>query len=409
MRMSSSPKTGAFALLWLPGGDIENVIFDRLGLTPGRTFLSMVSASGRKKAERMLRAAAAGRPVLDRELNVELAGGITSVFVSAATTSRGVFLMGMKTPVSSSALPKLLVQLVSADPELARALREFTAGREPKARPRQRQGSEPETPAAGLRPGDIDGARAKTGRQGKVHWRRMLAHDLRNPVSGILCASQFLMEDAGLQLESHQMTLLRSIESSCALLMGLIDDRLETPRASPPKLGMRLQKVDLAWLVEQISTILQRIAQSNKTRLQVEKDETVPSILLDPLKMPQALNVVLANAVHCTAPGGDIEVSIKAERERVVITVFYNGSENVSADLLRGGRFTRRQNQHPTARTLSSVRRIVEVHGGRVKAQITARGSLLILTLPGSRQLDAEPHDAVEPSTAKSRNRSKKD
>ncbi len=233
--MSSSPKTGAFALLWLPSGDIENVIFDRLGLKPGRNFLSMVSASGRKKAERMLRAVAAGRSVRDRELGVELASGTTPVFLSAATTSRGIFLIGMKTPVSSSALPKLLVQVVSADPELARALREFTGGREPRARPRQPEGSEPEAAAGGLRPGVTDGAKA--GRQGKVHWRRMLAHDLRNPVSGILCASQYLMEDAGSQLDSHQMTLLRSIESSCALLMGLIDERLEAPRASPRQLS----------------------------------------------------------------------------------------------------------------------------------------------------------------------------
>jgi hypothetical protein len=407
--MSSSPKTGAFALLWLPSGDIENVIFDRLGLIPGRTFLSMVSASGRKKAERMLRAAATGRSVLDRELSVELASGTTSVFLSAAATSRGIFLIGMKTPVSSSALPKSLVQLVSADPELARALREFTAGREPKARPEQRQGSAPMTLPAGLRPGDTDGAGAKIGGQGKLHWRRMLAHDLRNPVSGILCASQYLMEDAGSQLDTHQMMLLRSIESSCALLMGLIDDRLEAPRASPRKPSLRLQKVDIAWLVEQVALILQRIAPSNKTRLEVEKDETIAGILLDPLKMPLALNVVLANAVHCTPPGGDIEVGIKAERERVVVTVCYNGAENVSEDSVRGSRFTRRQNQHPTARALSSIRRIVEVHGGRVKAQNSARGSLLILTLPRSRQLDGEPRDALEPSTAKSRSRSKKD
>ena len=53
------------------------------------------------------------------------------------------------------------------------------------------------------------------------------AHDLRNPVSSVLAATQYLIEDAGRRLETYHVTLLRSIESSAALMLQLLRDMLE--------------------------------------------------------------------------------------------------------------------------------------------------------------------------------------
>jgi signal transduction histidine kinase len=53
---------------------------------------------------------------------------------------------------------------------------------------------------------------------------RKLFHDLRNPISGILSASQYLIEDAGPSLDPHQRALLASIEASGIRLLRLIED-----------------------------------------------------------------------------------------------------------------------------------------------------------------------------------------
>lgn len=53
---------------------------------------------------------------------------------------------------------------------------------------------------------------------------RKLVHDLRNPISGILSASQYLIEDAGPCLDQQQRAMLVSIEASGIRLLRLIED-----------------------------------------------------------------------------------------------------------------------------------------------------------------------------------------
>ena len=50
--------------------------------------------------------------------------------------------------------------------------------------------------------------RLKTAPSGQIRLIKVLAHDLRNPISGILAASQCLIEDASTLLDDQQMTLL---------------------------------------------------------------------------------------------------------------------------------------------------------------------------------------------------------
>jgi K+-sensing histidine kinase KdpD len=229
----------------------------------------------------------------------------------------------------------------------------------------------------------------------------MLAHDLRNPLSGILFASQFLIEDAASVLDSQQMRLLRSIESSSILLMRLIGDTLEPPRAGSRKPKLQAQRVDVAWLMEQIAAILQRIVRGNNVRLEVTNDESAACMLLDPLKMPQALTVVLTHAIHCSPPAGDIEVDIKPHHQKVVITVYFSGSGS--------GTGSGQPDQELDSRAISPARRIVEAHGGRVTEEHAAGRSSFVLTLPRVRQNDAEPSDSSEPPSTGFRNGSQND
>jgi signal transduction histidine kinase len=53
---------------------------------------------------------------------------------------------------------------------------------------------------------------------------RKMAHDLQNPISGILAATQYLIEDAGPNLENHHLIALKAIEASGFRLLRLIDN-----------------------------------------------------------------------------------------------------------------------------------------------------------------------------------------
>jgi signal transduction histidine kinase len=62
------------------------------------------------------------------------------------------------------------------------------------------------------------------GKNGRRAVIGKLVHDMRNPVGGIVSASQYLIEDAGPLLDRHQRALLASIEASGIRLLHLIED-----------------------------------------------------------------------------------------------------------------------------------------------------------------------------------------
>jgi len=70
-----------------------------------------------------------------------------------------------------------------------------------------------------------------------------MAHDLQNPISGILAATQYLIEDAGPILADHHLTALQAIEASGFRLLRLIDtlvvESSPSPRSKKPDKRMR--------------------------------------------------------------------------------------------------------------------------------------------------------------------------
>ena len=62
---------------------------------------------------------------------------------------------------------------------------------------------------------------------------RKVAHDLQNPISGILAATQYLIEDAGPILADHHLTALHAIEASGFRLLRLIDTLVLGSGAKP--------------------------------------------------------------------------------------------------------------------------------------------------------------------------------
>ena len=55
----------------------------------------------------------------------------------------------------------------------------------------------------------------------------MVAHDLRNPLCGILNATEYVLQDAACLLGENDLTLLQAIESTSRLLLRVIDNMVE--------------------------------------------------------------------------------------------------------------------------------------------------------------------------------------
>jgi signal transduction histidine kinase len=376
---------------------LAEIIYDEVGLKPSDDFFGLIHSSSLWKAKRFLHTAVASHSALDWELDVELADGIVPLFFSASMTSRGIVIIGMKDAVVSAPIPKGLLQRASTNPDsLGPALKDLHFRKQSKARAQRRLRRELSriSNASTAWQKASDSAKLKAERGGQTRLIRMLAHDLRNSISGILAASQYLIEDAAPLVDSQHVTLLRSIESSSGLLLRLIEDVLEIPWAGSGTPKFHFQWTDVTRLVDHSAAIHRPLAQARDTRLDVRKDDAVPRLLLDPVKMTHALNALLTNAIRSSPPGSNVEIGIVTRPESVVITVSHTGpadaAQNQNAD--RGPR-TRRVHG-VSALTLSSVRRIVEGHGGAVRMDNRARRDTFTLTLSRVRRRKVQPQDA---------------
>lgn len=235
----------------------------------------------------------------------------------------------------------------------------------------------------------------------QIQLLEIAAHDLCNPVNGILAASQYLLEDAAPLLEEQHVTLLRSIESASWLVLKLIEDMLEIPVTETGKPRMHFQVTDLASLVNQSATTYQPLAESRNVVMDVVTDGLARDLDLDRPKMSQAINAVFSNAIKCSQPGGRIKIHMTTRPADVALTVRVEepgtSAEDLKAlfDPLCKRSTYRGLTEIRTALMLAKVRRIIEGHHGDLRVEgDTLRGSTLTLRLP--RHVHATPRKRPE-------------
>jgi K+-sensing histidine kinase KdpD len=257
--------------------------------------------------------------------------------------------------------------------------------------------------AAGL-PGKTPASGGETGKS--LLWLEIAAHDLRNPISGILAATQFLIEDAGRILQAHQVTLLRSIESSSQFVLRLLQDLSEIPALESGKLKFDFYLTDMGALVESAVLANRPLAASKRVNLELKVERPAPTVLVDVLKIGHALNTLLSSAVRCSPSDGKIEVRVGARAERAVVTLRSEDPGSLARDLtslFHSSRGSQKPglSEERAALTLSMAKRIVAGHRGTIQVgEDAAKGSVLTLNLPISAD---EPGDARARKALRSR------
>ena len=119
----------------------------------------------------------------------------------------------------------------------------------------------------------------------------------------------------------------------------------------------------------------------------------------DPARLEQVVVDLLTNAARYTEPGGRIEIAARQDSGEVVVTVRDNGigmrPELIPSvfDLFPEAECARDRRQGGLESGLSDVKRIVELHGGTVKAHSEGewRGSTFEVRLPAVARPDEAP------------------
>jgi signal transduction histidine kinase len=219
----------------------------------------------------------------------------------------------------------------------------------------------------------------------------IVAHDLRNPISGILAAGQYLLEDAGPVLDEQHLAMLQSIDSSSRSMLRLIDDLIELANIESGELRLEMKNAEIQPLMNQAVSMSQAAADRKRVRLVIDSDgkAPLPALSIDPVKIFHAIDSLVASTVKFSRPGSRIEIGVGSRAGKATIWLRTDGS-GISAGALRSlfnpfrkNRATRPGVEGGTALSLAKAKRIVEAHGGATHVHSgEARELTIKLTLP---------------------------
>jgi signal transduction histidine kinase len=217
--------------------------------------------------------------------------------------------------------------------------------------------------------------RAERDSRTKDEFLAMLAHELRTPLGAISAALHVIR--ATHAKEGPVASARDVIGRQVAHITRLIDDLLDIEGVVSGKMRLDPQPFDLAVVVCQaIATFTAGVTLDRHIDVRTEPTWVEG----DAVRMEQVLSNILTNAVKYTAPGGRIQVAVRAEGADAVLRVEDTGfgippallpfvfDLYVQADetlqLARGG----------LGIGLALVRRLVELHGGTVTASSDGEG-----------------------------------
>jgi PAS domain S-box-containing protein len=218
---------------------------------------------------------------------------------------------------------------------------------------------------------------------------RVVAHDLRNPLSTILMlASSLQSEEDGKADKPRQSA--RSIEVAARRMNRLIRDLLEVTRSEAGALSLETGSIPVNALLQDVVSAHERLAIDSSVGLHAETGDDA-EVRGDRDRLLQIFENLVGNAMRFTPAGGSIAIG-GAKRDREVLFWVKDSGEGISAEELphvfeRFWKGRKEKRGGGAGLGLLIVRSLVEAHGGRVWVESTlGRGSSFFFTIPTVQQ-----------------------
>ena len=211
-----------------------------------------------------------------------------------------------------------------------------------------------------------------------------VSHEFRTPLTSIIGNLDLVLADTE-GLDSPAVRRIEVAQRNAERLLALVSDLLMSASSA---VHVHPRRTDLAGLVEASLGSAQAQAQASRVCLAMD----VPGPLwanVDPLRISQALDNLVSNAIKYSPDGGSVRVSASTDDGLVRLHVEDTGMGMTAAD---AGRVFTRFFRSPAVRDgsipgaglgLSITKAIVERHGGSISCRTRpGHGSTFTLELP---------------------------
>lgn len=217
----------------------------------------------------------------------------------------------------------------------------------------------------------------------------LISHELRTPLSSILGYLELMRDDDESPLSEEQLHYLGVAERNAHRLLRLVGDLLFTAQVSSGKFPLDISQVALGDVVSAAVLSARPVASSAGVELLVEVPSEPVTVRGDAVRLGQASDNLISNAVKFTPRGGTVTVNLSVAAEQAIVTVRDTGIgipaselDQLGAQFFRASTATR--NAVPgVGLGLTITKAIVTAHEGELDiASEEGVGTAISMSLP---------------------------
>ncbi|MCX7930896.1 MAG: HAMP domain-containing histidine kinase [Chlorobi bacterium] len=207
---------------------------------------------------------------------------------------------------------------------------------------------------------------------------RIAMHDLQNPLanlSALLGELRARREQLPSLAQEHVELCALSVE----LLRSLVEDILSVSQLDADIRPER-RPIDVAQLLRSCARRFTAFAEQKNIWINLIVPPALPTLHADEHLLSKALDNLVSNAIKYTPPGGAVSLEAECTDQALLLRVRDTGLGLTADDIAAAFQEFRRLSSAPTAGEPSTglglyiVRRIVELHGGAVRAESPGKG-----------------------------------
>jgi signal transduction histidine kinase len=224
--------------------------------------------------------------------------------------------------------------------------------------------------------------------QHKSQFLANMSHELRTPLNAILGYTELIADGVYGQPPEKMLAVLKRLESNGRHLLGLINDVLDLSKIEAGQLTLSLDNYSMKDVVHSVYGAVEPLAGDKKLAFKAEVAPDLPPGRGDERRLTQVLLNLVGNAIKFTDTG-EVAIKASASNGHFSVSVCDTGPGISEAD--QGKLFQEFQQadnsitkkKGGTGLGLAISKRIVEMHGGRIKLESQlGKGSTFSITLP---------------------------
>ncbi len=215
----------------------------------------------------------------------------------------------------------------------------------------------------------------------------LVSHELRSPMTVITGAINTVLTESERLSPAETRQLLKDAALESESLSHMLGNLLELSRVQANRLSLFTEAISIRKVMEDTVDNIKR--RSPAQRFITDLPKKLPPVYADELRMERILYNLLENAVKYSPQGGDITVSVRVEKEHLVIGVSDQGVGISASDQARLFEpFQRLEESRPNVTGgvglgLLVCRRLVEAHGGQIWVESEpGQGATFFFSLP---------------------------